>query len=130
MLQKGYDLQDANVVNDNWVPPYTIEEIPKKGRWENILSQEEISELLSVLDKEDGYARGAVWQHKDGGMYEIISKEPKILVETPAEDIQCSRKIQLVWYRVRFDSLAAPVYVRTQEHFEKSFSWIPESDLM
>jgi len=133
MQQKGYDMQDVEHVEapvDNWIPPYTIEEVTKKDQWEGSISQDEINALLSVLDKEDPYAQGAVWEHKDGGVYQIIKKEPYILVESINEDFQSSRKMTLVWYKERFSDMTAPVYVRTESHFEKSFKWIPNSDLI
>jgi len=119
---------------DNWIPSYTIEEIPKADRWRNILSQEEISELLTVLDdlnKEDIYAAGSAWQHKDGNMYEIIKKEKHIIYEPIDETLTISRNLDLIWYRVRFaDRINGEVFVRTRQHFEDSFTWVPESDLM
>jgi len=134
MPQKGLDMQDVEYGErpvDNWIPPYTIEEIQRSDRWRDIISEEEISELLSEINKEDPYEHGAAWQHKDGGMYEIIKKIPYVVYESIDESLSISRNVYLVWYRVRFaDKLNHEVYVRTQEHFEKSFSWVPESDLM
>jgi len=123
MQQKGYDMQDVEYGEkpvDNWIPPYKIDE----------LFSNNFSELLSTYEKEDPYAQGAVWEHKDGGVYQIIKKEPYILVESINDEMQCSRKMTLVWYKERFSDMTAPVYVRTKRHFEKSFSWIPESNLI
>jgi len=97
-----------------------------------VLSQEEISALLEPISEyTDEYARYAVWEHKDGGVYEVIKKVPFVLYEAIDDSLCISRNISLVWYRERFaDKLNDSVYVRTQEHFEKAFKHIPAVNLI
>jgi len=95
-----------------------------------VLSQEEIEALLEPLSEyTDEYSQGAVWEHKDGGVYEIIKKVPFVLYEAIDDSLSISKNLHLVWYRLNFsDKLNDEVYVRTQEHFEKSFKYITVSN--
>lgn len=52
-----------------------------------------------------------------------------MLNEDIGDSLSISRNLHLVWYRLNFsDKLNDEVYVRTKEHFEKSFKYITDSN--
>lgn len=94
-----------------------------------MLSEEEIAILLEPLYEDYEYSPSSVWEHKDGGKYEIIKLVPFVLNEDIGDSLSISRNLHLVWYRLNFsDKLNDEVYVRTKEHFEKSFKYITDSN--
>lgn len=84
----------------------------------NILSQYEIDSLLEVLD--ESVEQGAIWQHKDGGLYRVIKEHVIMFQEEPNERMTIVHKIPLVIYRGTCDNYDK-IYVRTLSHFRQSF---------
>lgn len=97
------------------------------------LTDIEMEELLDTV-MADPYVRGAVWIHKDGGLYEIVNGGEAFAEAKMKEYLDTgtsiTKYIPVVWYRKYHDDvLIGEVFVRTKAHFEKSFTHIPKVEI-
>lgn len=114
-------------VDETFVP--LSQEALRDTGYVGILSQEEINEILSILDGD--YQTGSLWEHKEGGVYEIVQIVESSITIPINVTTTVKRAIELVWYKPRFDSkIDGNLYVRTKEHFESSFTFISEYNLI